>query len=479
MMELHWRKLTESIGRASGSLASICFQRTDNIWEASAWFGDAAPDSPASWRPAEDPPSPLFARAIEQRILLVSPDEGLGLLPAEYAARMSPPPAAAALLSLSAFQGSQLVILLALPATPDRSRLAAILDVAEATASCVNDYRRRFIEQMPEVFLAADMDGIIQDCNQSVAIYGYKKEELIGQHASLLFAPGENIRLRARLSEQPRVERFEAMVKNRAGESITVNIQAMILFEEGIPVQFMATGRDLREERRRDHYRRHQSVGRLISGIAHELNNPLQTVLGNAEMLTEMKLPDAAKRRTERVFTGARRCQEVVDSLLRLKLMPQDAGKKVELPELLDHCVKTVAREFPRLKVQHSLKSDVEMPQVIGQASELEQAFCNVIRNSFQAVAQQEQPRIDLAIKGSEETVQIVIEDNGPGMTSGTLERAFDPFFTTREIGAGKGLGLNIALAIVQEHGGLIELQSISEDTKVLVTLPISGFKPF
>jgi C4-dicarboxylate-specific signal transduction histidine kinase len=237
----------------------------------------------------------------------------------------------------------------------------------------------------------------------------------------------------------------------------------------------LALGCDLRQESQLGHYRRLESVVRMVSGVAHELNNPLQTVVGNAEMLAGMKLPESARRRAQRVLAGAKRCQEVVDGLLKIKRKRTEISKPVCLEELVRGSLQSIQVEFDPLAPSIKLEVQDDLPGLRGNEVDLQQAIENVMRNAFQAVAHLEQPRVWVKITSTGTAVQLTISDNGPGLGPEALDRAFEPFFTTRGVGAGKGLGLSIALGIVQEHGGFIELQSGSNGTQALFTLPVDG----
>lgn len=227
-----------------------------------------------------------------------------------------------------------------------------------------------------------------------------------------------------------------------------------------------------RTERQLVHQRRLEAVDRMVSGVAHELNNPLQTVVGNAEMLSAMKLPDSAHRRAQRVLAGARRCQEVVDGLLKLKRKRRELSKTVSLEEPLRRAVRRLETEFSVGRLTTRVQVEDPVPRVCGDEVDLEQAMENVIRNGFQAVARRPDAEVTITLGRVGDSVEVGVVDNGEGMTPEIQVRAFEPFFTTRGVGAGKGLGLSIALGIVEEHGGIIELQPQEEGMRVVLVLP-------
>lgn len=221
------------------------------------------------------------------------------------------------------------------------------------------------------------------------------------------------------------------------------------------------------------HRRRLEAVDRLVSGVAHELNNPLQTVVGNAEMLAGMKLPEAAHRRAGRVLSGARRCQEVVDGLLKLKRRGRGLSEPVVLEDVVRRAARLIEGEVADQRLLLKVQVVDPVPAMTGDEAGLQHAVENVVRNACQAVADRRDPEVGILLEGSGERVRVVVTDNGEGMSPEIAQRAFEPFFTTRGVGAGKGLGLSIALGIVEEHGGLIEIHSRQPGARVEISFPV------
>jgi PAS domain S-box-containing protein len=426
--------------------------------------------TPPEWRSTEA----LVRQALEMRIAPTDPLAGLGDLLPQVREAVGRRLQAGVVLGLPLPGERTFVAWLGLEREVARERLEGLADLVEASAGLAEDRYRRFFDQVPAVFMATDMDGTILDCNPRVRVVGYEPEELIGQPAALLFTAGERERFRGHLSSSLRLARFEASMRHRSGEHVLVDLLATLIFDEdGRPLEIIGIGRDLREERQLEHHRRLEAVGRLVSGVAHELNNPLLTVLGNAEMLAGMKLPASARRRAERVLGGARRCQEVVDGLLRLRVRHRELNQEVDLEEVVRAAVRRVSSELEDLRIPVEVSASPDLPHVVGDAGDLEQGLAHVVRNAFQAVQGRPDGHVALRVGSATGEVWVAVRDNGLGMSSEVLQRAFEPFFTTREVGAGKGLGLSIALGIVQEHGGRIELHAEDVGARVVVTLPV------
>jgi PAS domain S-box-containing protein len=360
---------------------------------------------------------------------------------------------------------------------PDFDRLQALTKVVESFTCSPTCAFKQFFTGMPALFIAVDRQGALQYCSQDIQRLGYESKSLAGSPASDLFVAGDWERLQSDLKRKAEVTRFQILMRHRAGQFVAMELLA-VRAKESQGGWTMILANDLRQERQLGHFRRLEAVERLVSGVSHELNNPLQTVVGSAEMLAGMKLPESAQRRAQRVLSGAKRCQEVVNGLLKLKRSNRVLVEKVDLPKLVQRSLKRVEERFQPLKVSNRLNVDLDLPSVKGNEVDLQQALEHVLSNAFQAVIREQEPEIVISLRATGETVQISIYDNGPGFSPEIIDRAFEPFFTTRGVGAGKGLGLSIALGIIQEHGGSIEIQS-GEGARVYIIIPVEGYRPF
>jgi len=463
-----------------GALVVACHHDEDGRREAFGWVAERLRDALRTWQPpAWGADEAMVRRALDEGMCLTEPLAGLGPLSPEQSSALASRLGGAALLGSRLRQRSSVVLWLAFADAPDRERVAGLEQLFTRLGATLHRRYRDYFEHLPVVFLAATMEGTILECSDRIRELGYEPEDLIGKPTAFLFAPGERERLRAKLVQSGEVPRHEVVFRHRSGESIAVDLTASVLCDEhGQPREVLTIGRDLRPVWQLDHYRRLEAVGRMVTGVAHELNNPLMTVLGNAEMLAEMKLPGAAHRRAERVLAGARRCQEVVDGMLRVRLKHREPEEGVDLEGVVDRAVHAVRAEFAQQNVTVDIRPLPGLPTIRGVAADLEQAMANLLRNAFQAVAACSDPHVEISLDAEAEGLRIVVQDNGQGMPPDVLERAFEPFFTTREVGAGRGLGLPIALGIVQEHGGVIELRSSANGTQAVVRLPVAGVRP-
>ena len=214
----------------------------------------------------------------------------------------------------------------------------------------------------------------------------------------------------------------------------------------------------------------------LAAGMAHELNNPLQVVIGMSQLARREAAAGPIAAKLEAVEREARRIADIVERLMKLGERPAEEGTAMEfdLDALLEVAVQTgaAARAERRVEVEH--RRCPRKATVLGTAADLRRAFANLIENAVEASAGLEDARVEIESEVVEEVVRVAIRDRGRGIAPEHLERVFDPFFTTKESWHGKGLGLSDAQRIVAAHGGEIGLESEpGKGTTVRVTLPL------
>jgi signal transduction histidine kinase len=219
------------------------------------------------------------------------------------------------------------------------------------------------------------------------------------------------------------------------------------------------------------------SIGQLVAGIAHEINNPVNAIANTVgplrEALSEVGAEQPDVEHMMRVIqNGARRTQSIVQALHNYSRTDDERLVEFDLNRGLDDSLELL---------RHHLKGHVtvakhyaDVGRIRGHAGQLNQVFMNLLTNAAQALAGRDGARIDVVTQRKDDG-HIVIEvvDNGPGMPPEILPRIFDPFFTTKEVGQGSGLGLSIVHGIVERHGGTIEVESkLGRGTTFTVTLP-------
>jgi len=248
------------------------------------------------------------------------------------------------------------------------------------------------------------------------------------------------------------------------------------------------------------------SLGVLVAGIAHEINNPLNFVSASTQLLNDnladllallqvyeqTELPVETRRKVDQVKeetdfehamedvqkivkninTGAERMKQIVQNLRTFSRL--DSGEKaaVNLREGIDSTLQILFHEYKnRIEIERRLD---DIPPIVGSPGKLNQVFMNILHNAIQAIP--DKGRIVIAARRMGEKVRLSFSDNGPGISPEHISHVFDPFFTTKKVGEGTGLGLSISYGIVQDHGGKLWVESeIGRGTTFFVELPVSG----
>jgi two-component system NtrC family sensor kinase len=199
------------------------------------------------------------------------------------------------------------------------------------------------------------------------------------------------------------------------------------------------------------------ALGQFVAGIAHELNNPLQGVLGHLELMLHgaSQMPARAKRDLKIVFREADRAAKIVHNLLVFAGSRRITRRRLNVSLVVQRALTLRGRPCASAGIDVVKNLAPKLPRVAGDSLLLQQALLNVIVNAEQALAAKDGTRrIEVNTFARGGTVVVQITDNGPGIPEEALPRLFEPFFTTKEVGKGTGLGLAIAYGIVQEHGG-------------------------
>jgi two-component system NtrC family sensor kinase len=196
------------------------------------------------------------------------------------------------------------------------------------------------------------------------------------------------------------------------------------------------------------------AIGQLVSGVAHEVNNPLTAILGFADLLqSNTAIPDDIRQELNIIMQEAQRTKEIVQNLLSFARRNPRHRQEISVNEVLRRTLSLRVYDFSSHGVQVSEDLAEDLTPINGDANQLQQVFLNILNNAYDAIRGAEREgRIQLISRQVEDSVEVIFRDNGPGVSH--LDRIFDPFFTTKEVGQGTGLGLSICFGIVQEHGG-------------------------
>jgi signal transduction histidine kinase/ActR/RegA family two-component response regulator len=203
---------------------------------------------------------------------------------------------------------------------------------------------------------------------------------------------------------------------------------------------------------------RMEAVGRLVSGVAHELNNPLTAILTFSEDLLREPSPELPTEPLVVIRDQARRARAIVRDLLAFVRRREERREHIAPVELVERVTNAMRREIERVGLRLELDVGPELPAIIGDAVGLEQVLTNLLDNAMRAAGKG--GWVGLRAETVREGLQIVVEDSGEGIRPELLPRIFEPFFTTRAAGQGTGLGLSVSLGIVEQHGGRLTAEN-------------------
>jgi signal transduction histidine kinase/CheY-like chemotaxis protein len=231
------------------------------------------------------------------------------------------------------------------------------------------------------------------------------------------------------------------------------------------------------------------AVGQLVSGVAHELNNPLSVVIGHGQLMLSRNPPPEVRRPIELIVAQGERMAKIVQGLLLFSRQRATARGPVNLPEIIEQTLFLRAAQLRLSGIEMRMDYAPDSPPAEGDAHQLQQVILNLLLNAEQAILQAraerarttgdaDQPgdriivRTEPAESDGAEWVRLEVEDNGPGIAPAILPRIFEPFFTTKAVGQGTGLGLSVSYGIVEQHGGRLSAESEPGRTVFTVLLP-------
>ena len=326
------------------------------------------------------------------------------------------------------------------------------------------DFSGKILNNTQSLILVADTSGLVSYANRRWYDMGYQQNQLLSRPLEELIVPARRQALN------------EAFASTLAGQQID-NLEVQIVHGEGRVGYFSMNLSPMRDEQghvasivvvmsditdaatlqaKLLHAEKMAAVGQLVSGVAHEVNNPLTAILGFSDLLMENpEVPESARKDLRVILEQAQRTKQIVQNLLSFARQMPPQRKPVQLNTILSRTVQLRAYDLHSRGVEVAEQLDPELPQAVGDAHQLQQVFLNILNNAYDAVRDTGRPaRIEIKTTNRGGFVEVLFRDNGYGISF--PERIFDPFFTTKEIGKGTGLGLSICYGIVREHGGEI-----------------------
>jgi PAS domain S-box-containing protein len=347
------------------------------------------------------------------------------------------------------------------------------------------EFRQRLLESFPDLILVLDMKGQYTFVSARISeLLGYGPEHLVGKNVDDVENTSPELATLYRTVATGKSSRTscEYGSRHRDGSWRTMlGMASPLLNAEGKPAGVIISVRDVTMEKKLEQQiiqsERLAAMGQMIGGFAHELNNPLTSILGMAELLQEGGVSEAAHKQIGILHQQARRAAEIVQNLQYFARPPAPGRSQVNLNELVQRTVQMQAYPLRKSNIAVDFLQEPSIPAIVADPNQLMQVFLNLLLNAEQAIREsREKGTIRVRIGRNPESVWIVFQDDGPGIAPENLTHIFDPFFTTRRPGRGTGLGLSICKTVLREHGGNIEAASAPGGGAVFtITLPMGA----
>jgi two-component system, NtrC family, sensor kinase len=335
---------------------------------------------------------------------------------------------------------------------------------AERSYRRERDFNRNILNNTHSMILVLDTAGLISYANRRCFALGYRDDELLGrplveiipQARRPLLADAveralsgnaiDNLELPVFRGSQSNGQ-FSISLSPMRDETGEINSVVVVMTDvtdaAGLQAKLM-------------HTEKMAALGQLVSGVAHEVNNPLAAIVGFTDLLLENPtLSEEAKQDLSVILQEAQRTRQIVQNLLSFARQMPAQREPVRVNTVLQQTLKLRSYDLTSHGVEVIESYGDELPLTVGDPHELQQVFLNILNNAYDAVQEvSRQGKIEIATSRSNGHVEICFRDNGPGIQH--LDRIFDPFYTTKEVGKGTGLGLSICYGIIRAHRGEI-----------------------
>lgn len=396
-----------------------------------------------------------------------------------------------------------------------QARFINELENTKKELSKIHNYLSSMIDSMPSLLIGVDVNCLVTQWNmEAVRVTGISAQQARGQLISDVLPRMGPVIHHIKDAISSRTPRSDSLQTNiLCGDVVYENVTVYPLRAKGVEgavVRIDNVTDRIKMERMIIQSEKMMSVGGLAAGMAHEINNPLAGILGYIFNIKKRTLEDNKKNKSvaaecdvaledvrkyllhrgiPRMFDGIQelgtRAANIVLNMLSFSRKSEAKFLKCDVSELLNKTLELAANDF-NLKKHYDFKKieivreyDESVPQVFCESNELQQVFLNLLKNGAEAMMDKayidDHPRFICRVKYEDEMVIVQIEDNGPGIDESTRVRIFEPFYTTKSVGLGTGLGLSVSYFIITDHHkGFLEVDSaLGEWTRFTIKIPM------
>ncbi len=348
------------------------------------------------------------------------------------------------------------------------------------------EFRRRLLESFPDLILVVDLEERYTFVSSRVGdLLGCESGELLGKKISETHGhSAELVELyRDVVAGAKGFGTAEYGTRRSDGSGQSMRASASQFFDAdnklaGVIFSVRDITREKKFEQQVVQSERLAAMGAMIGGVAHELNNPLTSILGVSELLQDSQTTEAARKQIAILQQQARRAAEIVHNLTYFATPPTPGKTRVNLGDVVERTLNLHSYSLRKNNITVDFNRETGLPYVLGDPHQLMQIFLNLILNAEQAIREARDKgtiRIRLGVTGS--MVWASFLDDGPGIAPEILASIFDPFYTTKRPGRGTGLGLSICKSVMKEHNGTVEAANAPGGGAVFtVTLPAAAF---
>ena len=332
---------------------------------------------------------------------------------------------------------------------------------------------RRVVDScpVPLAMTTAAENVLLYESAASMALFGRTPDQTPRTCREAFADPSARDRLVEALSVTGRLDGFEVELRRYDGSTFWAAMSARLIDFHGEQV-IVSSIFDLTERRAVEAQLAHQrealhqneklaALGELLAGVAHELNNPLSVIIGQALLLQETSSDLTATGRLMKINRAADRCVRIVRTFLSMARQQPRRSERLDLNALVRQTLEVAEHGLHSSGVELVLRLASALPPIEGDGDQLIQAMANLVFNAENALRDVAGPRrLEVETRVEGRLVQVVVRDNGPGIPADLQRRVFEPFFTTKEVGSGTGIGLSYCHRVIEAHDGRIRLES-------------------
>jgi PAS domain S-box-containing protein len=347
------------------------------------------------------------------------------------------------------------------------------------------EFRRRLLESFPDLILVVDLEERYTFVSSRIRdLLGHKPEDLLGKKIGDLqdHSPELLTLYRDVATGRQLFAASEYGALHRDGSWRTMRATASQLFDADSKLSgVIMSVRDITVEKKFEQQiiqsERLAAMGQMIGGFAHELNNPLTSILGVSELLQESDNNETTKKQLVMLHQQSRRAVEIVQNLMYFSRPPAPGKSTVNMSELVERTLHLHAYSLRKNNITIDFLPNPSLPQINGDPHQLMQVFLNLLLNAEQAIREaREKGTVRIRVGQNTSSLWVTFQDDGPGIAPEILPNIFDPFYTTKRPGRGTGLGLSICKAVMKEHGGNVEAAAAPGGGALFtVTLPLNS----